>query len=198
MAPVSYYLKVNASVACIRYLCSLFPKNSILRWSPSTEPQARGCSLGGATLFSISRVHHAISRTVIPQGSFPGVYHPFYLGFLKRTVLNHRMVRVGRDLCGSSSPTLLPKQGHPQHRAGSSCTCGAGTQRWVMEERGFHTILSFPCSASSRAGGEPSGCVYLTYLDSGLLGSPSLRKWPRSRLQALLYGDGDGKGAGEW
>jgi len=23
---------------------------------------------------------------------------------------NHRMVGVGRDLCGSSSPTLLPKQ----------------------------------------------------------------------------------------
>jgi len=25
---------------------------------------------------------------------------------------NHGMVRVGRDLCGSSSPTSLPKQGH--------------------------------------------------------------------------------------
>jgi len=27
---------------------------------------------------------------------------------------NHRMVGVGRDLCGSSSPTLLPKQGYPE------------------------------------------------------------------------------------
>ena len=27
---------------------------------------------------------------------------------------NHRMVGVGRDLCGSSSPPLLPKQGHLQ------------------------------------------------------------------------------------
>jgi len=27
---------------------------------------------------------------------------------------NHRMVGVGRDLCGSPSPTLLPKQGHLQ------------------------------------------------------------------------------------
>ena len=27
---------------------------------------------------------------------------------------NNRMVGVGRDLCGSSSPTLLPKQGHLQ------------------------------------------------------------------------------------
>jgi len=27
---------------------------------------------------------------------------------------NHRMVGVGRDLCGSSSPTFLPKQGHLQ------------------------------------------------------------------------------------
>jgi len=25
---------------------------------------------------------------------------------------NHRMFGVGRDLCGSSSPTPLPKQGH--------------------------------------------------------------------------------------
>jgi len=25
---------------------------------------------------------------------------------------NHRMVGIGRDLCGSSSPTLLLKQGH--------------------------------------------------------------------------------------
>ena len=27
---------------------------------------------------------------------------------------NHKMVGVGRDLCGSSGPTLLPKQGHLQ------------------------------------------------------------------------------------
>jgi len=27
---------------------------------------------------------------------------------------NHRIVEVGRDLCGSSSPTPLPKQGHLQ------------------------------------------------------------------------------------
>ena len=30
---------------------------------------------------------------------------------------NHRTVGVGRDLCGSSSPTPLPKQGHLQHTA---------------------------------------------------------------------------------
>ena len=30
---------------------------------------------------------------------------------------NHKMVGVGRDLCGSSSPTLLPKQGHLQQAA---------------------------------------------------------------------------------
>ena len=30
---------------------------------------------------------------------------------------NHRMVGVGRDLCGSSSPTLLPKQGYLQQAA---------------------------------------------------------------------------------
>jgi len=30
---------------------------------------------------------------------------------------NHRMVGVGRDLCGSSSPTPLMKQGHLQQAA---------------------------------------------------------------------------------
>jgi len=30
---------------------------------------------------------------------------------------NHRMVGTGRDLCGSPSPTLLPKQGHPEQAA---------------------------------------------------------------------------------
>ena len=30
---------------------------------------------------------------------------------------NHRMVGVGRDLCGSSSPTLLPKQDRLQQAA---------------------------------------------------------------------------------
>ena len=30
---------------------------------------------------------------------------------------NHRMVEVGRDLCGSSSPILLPTQGHLQQAA---------------------------------------------------------------------------------
>jgi len=30
---------------------------------------------------------------------------------------NHRMVGAGRDLCGSSSPTTLPKQGHLQQAA---------------------------------------------------------------------------------
>jgi len=30
---------------------------------------------------------------------------------------NHRMIGVGRDLCGSSSPALLPKQGHLQQAA---------------------------------------------------------------------------------
>ena len=30
---------------------------------------------------------------------------------------NQRMFGVGRDLCGSSSPTLLPKQGHPEQAA---------------------------------------------------------------------------------
>jgi len=32
-------------------------------------------------------------------------------------IQNHRMLGIGRDLCGSSSPTLLLKQGHLQQAA---------------------------------------------------------------------------------
>ena len=35
----------------------------------------------------------------------------YLLAFLSQ---NHRIVGIGRDLCGSSSPTPLPKQGHLQ------------------------------------------------------------------------------------
>ena len=43
-----------------------------------------------------------------------------YLGMYYHRITesqNHRMVEVGRDLCGSSSPTLLPKKGHLQQAA---------------------------------------------------------------------------------
>ena len=39
---------------------------------------------------------------------------------------NHRMVGDGRDLCGSSSPTPLPKQGHLEQ---AECESYVGTQR---------------------------------------------------------------------
>jgi len=54
----------------------------------------------------------------------------------KRTVLcvtesqNHRMFRVVRDLCWSSSPIPLPKQGRLQQAAsGSRMTLGGGQGR---------------------------------------------------------------------
>jgi len=40
---------------------------------------------------------------------------------------NHRMVGFGRDLCGSSSPTPLPKQGHPEQAIGIRFRSGLGT-----------------------------------------------------------------------
>jgi len=46
---------------------------------------------------------------------------------MERITQNHRMVGVGRDLCGSSSPTLLPKQGHLQ---------------WAVEDHPTYCTLS--------------------------------------------------------
>jgi len=46
---------------------------------------------------------------------------------------NHRMVGVGRDLCGSSSPTPLPKQGHLQQAAQDLVQVGwkKGHSDWI-------------------------------------------------------------------
>jgi len=53
---------------------------------------------------------------------------------------NHRMLRVGRDLCGSSSPTLLPKQGHLQHAAQDLVQAGLE----YLQRRRLHNLPGQP------------------------------------------------------
>ena len=56
---------------------------------------------------------------------------------------NHRIVGVGRDLCGSSSPTLLPKQGHLQQAAQDLLQAGLE----YLQRRRLHNL---PESIASR------------------------------------------------
>ena len=53
---------------------------------------------------------------------------------------NHRMVGVGRDLCGSSSPTLLPKQGHLQQAAQDLVQAGLE----YLQRRRLHNLSGQP------------------------------------------------------
>ena len=53
---------------------------------------------------------------------------------------NHRMVGVGRDLCGSPSPTLLPKQGHLQHTAEDLVQAGFE----YLQRRRLHSLTGQP------------------------------------------------------
>ena len=50
------------------------------------------------------------------------------------------MLGVGRDLCGSSSPTLLPKQGHLQQAAQDCVQAGLEYLQW----RGLHNLPGQP------------------------------------------------------
>jgi len=50
------------------------------------------------------------------------------------------MLGVGRDLCGSPSPTLLPKQGHPE-RAAQDCV-QAGLE--YLQRRRLHNLPGQP------------------------------------------------------
>ena len=53
---------------------------------------------------------------------------------------NHRMSGVGRDLCGSSSPTLLPKQGHLQQAAQDLIQAGLE----YLQRRRLHSLPGQP------------------------------------------------------
>ena len=53
---------------------------------------------------------------------------------------NHRMVRVGRDLCGSSSPTPLPKQDHPEQAAQDLVQAGLE----YLQRRRLHNLPGQP------------------------------------------------------
>ena len=55
-------------------------------------------------------------------------------------VQNHRIVGVGRDLCGSSSPTLLPKQGHPEQAAQDLVQAGLE----YLQRRRLHSLPGQP------------------------------------------------------
>jgi len=53
---------------------------------------------------------------------------------------NHRMVGVGRDLYGSSGPTLLPKQGHLQQAAEDLVQVGLE----YLQRRRLHNLPGQP------------------------------------------------------
>ena len=65
-------------------------------------------------------------------------YHPSFP--LLGEAQNHRMVGVGRDLCGSSSPTLLPKQGHLQQAAQDLVQAGLE----YLQRRRLHSLPGQP------------------------------------------------------
>ena len=53
---------------------------------------------------------------------------------------NHRMVGVGRDLCRSSSPTRLTKQGHPEQAAQERIQAGLE----YLQRRRLHSLPGQP------------------------------------------------------
>ena len=53
---------------------------------------------------------------------------------------NHRMVGVGRDVCGSSSPTPLPKHGHLQQAAQDLVQAGLE----YLQRRRLHSLPGQP------------------------------------------------------
>ena len=63
-----------------------------------------------------------------------------YFPLLSHQPQNHRMFEVGRDLCGSSGPTLLPKQGHLQQAAEDRVQAGLE----YLQRRRLHNLPGQP------------------------------------------------------
>jgi len=72
--------------------------------------------------------------------------HPYYCFCILTLVSNtassccHRMVGAGRDLCGSSSPTSLPKQDHPEQAAQDVVQAGLE----YLQRRRLHNLPGQP------------------------------------------------------
>jgi len=98
----------------------------LLLLAPSPRPQLLPC-LRGARLLSHPTLLH--SPLLIPP--LPGT--PGVTGIESQ---NHRTVGVGRDLCGSPSPTLPLKQGHLQQAVEDpGQTCRGCSPSWVSDPR---------------------------------------------------------------
>jgi len=65
---------------------------------------------------------------------------------------NHGMLGIGRDLCGSSSPTPLPKQGHLQQAAQDRIQAGLE----YLQRRRIHNLWGACSSAPSPSEGRSS------------------------------------------
>jgi len=77
-------------------------------------------------------------RTFTLPGLWPVRHH--------RQSQNHRVVGVGRDLCGSSGPTPLPKQGHLQQAAQDLVHAGFE----YLQRRRVHSLPGQPVPVSGR------------------------------------------------
>ena len=89
----------------------------IRRFFRGAEPASRfACWVAGTSSSASAPDQAARASPAWPAGRvFWGLseYSPDLLPRVTESQ-NHRIVGVGRDLCGSSSPTPLPKQGHLQ------------------------------------------------------------------------------------
>ena len=84
------------------------------------QPRSPGVCTAAPPLFTLSQQKRALALVTESQ--------------------NHRMVGVVRDLCGSSSPTLLPKQGHPQQAAQDLVQAGLE----YLQRRRLHSLPGHP------------------------------------------------------
>jgi len=81
----------------------------------------------------------------------------FFIRLSKAESQNHRMVGVGRDLCGSSSPTPLPKQGHLQQAAQGLVQAGLE----YLQRRRLHNLPGQPVPVLRHPQSESSGLLEL-------------------------------------
>ena len=98
---------------------------------------------------------------------------------------NHRMVGVGRDLCGSSSPTPLLKQGHLQQAAQDLVQAGLE----YLQRRRFHSLPGQLVRVQPLSSGTScERCLFPCF--AGMMCSvraPTARQNTTSAMEVLMY-----------
>ena len=131
-----------------------------------------GCSKVSLQPSLLQAEQPQLSQPVLPvEGFQPSDLCCGLLWTCSNSSQNHRMFGVGRDLCGSSTPSVLPKQGHLQQAAQDLVQAGLE----YLQRRRLHNLSGQPVPVLRHRTSSASVC---SHCPLSCRWAPLKRVWP--------------------